>query len=178
MAVLLGAFQIHGLVPGPAMLSTHTALVMSFAWTIAIGNIITVAFCFLFLNHIAAVTFIRGSLLIPPIILLIYVGSFAEKNALMDLSTVFIFGMLGIAMHYLDWPRPPLVLGLVLGSLGEGYLFLSVQRYGWEMFARPMVVAIVVLMLAAICFPLFQARLQRKLGPTGVGEIRVTADDV
>ncbi|MGH8700451.1 MAG: tripartite tricarboxylate transporter permease, partial [Burkholderiales bacterium] len=93
MAILLGAFIIQGLVPGPSMLMPesrggHLSLTFSFVWTIVIANIVTVAICFLFLNHLAKITRVRGSLLIPPVLLLIYLGAFAEKNAFEDLYLV------------------------------------------------------------------------------------------
>src|SRR5512137_2639251 len=82
MAILIGAFVIHGVVPGPDMLipepKGHLALTFSFVWTNVISNIITVGICFLFLNQLVKVTQIRGSLLIPFILLLIYLGAFAE----------------------------------------------------------------------------------------------------
>src|SRR6266508_4291379 len=135
MAILLGAFLIQGLVPGPPMLTRHLDLVMSFVWMIVIANVITVGLCFLFLEHIARLTFIRGGLLIPPIVMLVYIGAFAEKNTMMDVLTMLVFGGIALVMVQLDWPRPPLVLGLVLGRLAENYLFLSTSRYGIDWLA-------------------------------------------
>ena len=164
MAILLGAFLIQGLVPGPQMLQRNLDLVMSFVWLIAISNIITVLACFLFINQIAKLTFIRGGLLIPPILLLVYIGAFAEKNTMMDLLTMLFFGFFGLLMVHLDWPRPPLVLGLVLGRLAENYLFLSYARYDMAWVKdRPIVIALIVLCLVSILFPLIQSRLARKI---------------
>ena len=69
MAILLGAFIIQGIVPGPDMLipppKGKLDLTFSFVWVIIISNFITVAICFLFLNTLAKVTQVRGSLIIP-----------------------------------------------------------------------------------------------------------------
>ena len=69
MAILLGAFIIQGIVPGPDMLipppKGKLDLTFSFVWVIIISNFITVAVCFLFLNTLAKVTQVRGSLIIP-----------------------------------------------------------------------------------------------------------------
>jgi putative tricarboxylic transport membrane protein len=170
MAILLGAFLIQGLVPGPAMLTKNLDLVMSFVWLIVVANIITVAICFLFIEQIARITFIRGGLLIPPIVLLVYIGAFAEKNAVMDLMTMLFFGLFGLLMVYFDWPRPPLVLGLVLGRLAENYLFLSQARYGLDWLSRPIVMVLIVISLISIFTPLFQARLNRKLAQSTAQE--------
>jgi hypothetical protein len=170
MAILLGAFIIQGLVPGPSMLlpesrGGHLALTFSFVWTIVIANIVTVAICFLFLNQLARVTQVRGSLLIPPVLLLIYLGAFAEKNAFPDLYLVLFFGVLGWVMEKLHWPRPPLILGLVLGPLAENRLFLSVDNYGLEWLTRPWVLALAALALAGAFYPLLKAWRENRKAP-------------
>ena len=84
MAILLGAFIIQGIVPGPDMLlpppKGKLDLTFSFVWVIIISNIITVAICFLFLKPLAKVTQVRGGIIIPIILVLIYLGAFAEKE--------------------------------------------------------------------------------------------------
>ena len=167
MAILLGAFIIQGLVPGPSMLTPesrggHLGLTFSFVWTIVIANIVTVAVCFLFLNQLAKVTQVRGSLLIPPVLLLIYLGAFAEKNAFQDLYLVLFFGILGWVMEKLHWPRPALILGLVLGPLAENRLFLSTDNYGAEWLMRPWVLALIALTVAGALYPWWKARSARR----------------
>ena len=61
---------------------------------------------------------------------MIYLGAFAEKNAFEDMVIVLFFGGLGWVMEKLEWPRPPVLLGLVLGPLAENRLFLSTDNYG------------------------------------------------
>jgi TctA family transporter len=115
-AILLGAFIIQGLVPGPSMLTPeaqggHLSLTFSFVWIIVVSNIITTAICFLFLAQIAKVTQVRSSLVLPFILLLIYIGAFAENNAFGDVVTMLAVGALGWVMVQTDWPRPPLIWG-------------------------------------------------------------------
>ena len=172
MAILLGAFIIQGLVPGPSMLipesrGGHLALTFSFVWTIVIANIVTVAVCFIFLNQLAKVTRVRGSLLIPPVLLLIYLGAFAEKNAFQDLYLVLFFGVLGWVMEKLHWPRPALILGLVLGPLAENRLFLSTDNYGAEWLMRPWVLVLIALTIAGALYPWWKARSARSRGGAG-----------
>ncbi|MBI5446874.1 MAG: tripartite tricarboxylate transporter permease [Deltaproteobacteria bacterium] len=177
MAILLGAFLIHGVVPGPDMLipepKGHLALTFSFVWINVVANIITVAVCFLFLKQLVAVTRIRGSLLIPFILLLIYLGAFAEKNAFPDLILVLGFGVLGWILEKLDWPRPPLILGLVLGPLMENRLFLSTENYGAGWLARPGVILLGVIILAGPVYAFLRGRraalrAEEKAGPRQV----------
>ena len=92
-AILFGAFLIQGIVPGPDMLNPakHLTLTFSFVWIIIVANIITVAACFLFLNPLAKITNIRGALLIPFLLVLIYLGGFTVKNSFGDMIMVLHF---------------------------------------------------------------------------------------
>lgn len=166
MAILLGAFIIQGIVPGPDMLlpppKGHLDLTYSFVWVIIISNIITVAICFLFLKPIARVTQVRGGIIIPIILILIYLGAFAEKNAFEDMLVVLFFGALGWIMEKLEWPRPPVLLGLVLGPLAENRLFLSTDNYGWAWTTRPAVIGIFALTLFGIFYPMIKGRREER----------------
>src|SRR5207344_1408236 len=165
-AILMGAFLIQGLVPGPAMLTPepkgHLAVTFSMVWTIVVSNIITVAVCLAFMSQLARVTQIRGTLLTPFILTLIYVGAFAEKNVFEDLAVVLAFGGLGWVMARLGWPRPPLLLGLVLGPLAENKLFLSTDNYGAAWLTRPGVLILFGLIAAGLLAPLWGARRRRR----------------
>jgi hypothetical protein len=166
MAILLGAFIIQGIVPGPDMLlpppKGKLDLTFSFVWVIIISNFITVAICFLFLKPLAKVTQVRGGIIIPIILILIYLGAFAEKNAFEDMLVVLFFGALGWVMEKLEWPRPPVLLGLVLGPLAENRLFLSSDNYGWAWTTRPGVLLIFAVTLAGIFYPILKRRKEEK----------------
>lgn len=166
MAILLGAFIIQGIVPGPDMLlpppKGKLDLTYSFVWVIIISNIITVAICFLFLKPLAKVTQVRGSIIIPIILILIYLGAFAEKNAFEDMIIVLFFGALGWVMEKLEWPRPPVLLGLVLGPLAENRLFLSTDNYGLAWISRPGVLIIFALTLFGIFYPMIKSRREAR----------------
>jgi putative tricarboxylic transport membrane protein len=166
MAILLGAFIIQGIVPGPDMLipppKGKLDLTFSFVWVIILSNMITVAICFLFLNTLAKVTQVRGSLIIPLILLLIYLGAFAEKNAFEDMIVVLFFGGLGWVMEKFQWPRPPVLLGLVLGPLAENRLFLASDNYGTAWMWRPGVLIIFAVTLLGIVYPIIKRKWEQK----------------
>ncbi len=166
MAILLGAFIIQGIVPGPDMLIAPPKgkldLTFSFVWVIIISNVITVAVCFLFLEPLAKVTQVRGGIIIPIILVLIYLGAFAEKNAFEDMVIVLFFGGLGWIMEKLAWPRPPVLLGLVLGPLAENRLFLSTDNYGLAWLHRPGVMVIFALTLFGVFYPMIKSRREER----------------
>jgi TctA family transporter len=168
-AILMGAFFIQGLVPGPAMLAPaprgHLAVTLAMVWTIVVSNVIAVATCLAFMGRLARITQVRGTLLVPFILTLVYVGAFAEKNVLQDLGTVLAFGALGLAMARLGWPRPPLLLGLVLGPLAENRLFLSTDNYGLSWLFRPGVLLLLGLVLVGLAVPIVRRRGRGRLAP-------------
>jgi len=157
-AILFGAFLIQGIVPGPDMLNPakHLTLTFSFVWIIIVANIITVAVCFLFLNQLAKITNIRGALLIPFLLLLIYLGGFTVKNSFGDMIVVLIFGALGWLMVQFDWQRPPLLVGLVLGTITERNFWISTRAYGMEWLLHPGVLIIGALIIGAIVYSVRQ----------------------
>jgi len=164
MAILLGGFFLMGLVPGPDMLTIHLAVTFSMVWTIALANVITVVLCFLFLNHLARLTNVRGHLLIPVILVLVFIGGYTANNHYGDLLVTLLFGGIGYLMVMGGWPRAPFVLGLVLGKIAENYLYISVARYEAAWLSRPIVLVLFALAIAVILYPLIQARRSRSKG--------------
>ncbi len=158
MAILLGAFLIMGVHPGPDMLTKHLAVTYSMVWTLVIANIITVLACLALLPYLAKVTQVRGSLIIPFLVLLVFVGSYTANKQLADLAVTLGFGALGYLMMRYGWPRAPLVLGFVLGKLAETYLFISVARYGYSWLAQPLVIVLIVLAVLVVGYPYLQER--------------------
>jgi TctA family transporter len=158
MAILLGGFFLLGLVPGPDMLTTHLPVTFSMVWTIVLANIITVVVSFLFLNHLAKLTGVRGHLLVPLILLLVFVGSYTANNHYGDILLMLFFGVVGWLMVAGGWPRAPFVLGLVLGKIVENYLYISVARYDADWLTRPIVLVLMLLAVAVILYPAFQSR--------------------
>jgi len=163
MAILLGAFVIQGIVPGPDLLNPakHLTLTFSFVWIIVITNIVTVAICFLFLNQLAKITFVKGTYLIPLLLLLIYLGGFAVKNSFGDMMMVALFGAIGWFMVKFDWQRPPLLLGLVLGGIAENNLFIASRIYGYSWLLHPGVLVIGAIILFGTFYPYWQGLLKR-----------------
>lgn len=130
MAILLGAFLIHGLVPGPDMLHQNLDVTYVIVWSVALANIFGAGICFLFSDQLAKIALIRYSVIMPLILTVILIGAFQAQRAWGDLIAVICFGIFGWTMKRLKWPRPPIILGVVLGGLVERYLNISIERYG------------------------------------------------
>lgn len=154
MAILLGAFLIHGLVPGPDMLTKNLSITYAMVWSIALANILGAGLCYLFSGQFARLATLRYSLILPSVLGIIYIGAFQGSRHWGDLYTLLLFGVLGWVMKQAKWPRPPLILGIVLGEVVERYMFISVQRYGLEWMTRPVVIAVFALALIGLLRPL------------------------
>ena len=156
-AILLGAFIIQGLIPGPNMLipeqaGGHLTLTFSLVAIIIVSNVLTVGLCLAFLKHLVRVTQVRSGLIIPLILLFIYAGAFTERNAFEDLLIMLLAGFFGQCLVKYDWPRPPLLLGLVLGPIMETNLFLATGSDGWAWLGHPGVLIVAGLMLAGVIY--------------------------
>src|SRR3954463_2208537 len=156
MAILLGAFLIHGLVPGPDMLTKHLSITYAMVWSVALANILGAGLCYIFSPQFAKLATLRYTLILPAVLGIIYIGAFEASRQWGDLFALLFFGLLGWLMKQFKWPRPPLVLGVVLGDTIERYLFISVERYGLTWFARPVVAILFFLAIVGLVRPLLQ----------------------
>jgi len=156
MAILLGAFLIHGLNPGPQMLTDKLDVTYSMVWSVALANILGAGVCFLFSNQIARIATVRQPIIVPLILAIVLVGAYQGSRQWGDLFTLIAFGLLGWTMKRLKWPRPPLILGFVLGAIVERFMFISTMRYGWEWMARPVVMVVLALAVLGFARPLIR----------------------
>jgi TctA family transporter len=154
MALLLSAFLIHGFVPGPEMLTKHLDVTYSIIWSLTLAHIMGAAICLSASGLFARLATLRVSILLPVVLAVIFMGSFQGSQSWGDVYSVVLFGALGWLMKQLNWPRPPLILGLVLGAIFERYFFISTQVYGSGWIARPIVMAVLAVAAWMIWGPL------------------------
>jgi putative tricarboxylic transport membrane protein len=160
-AVLLGAFLIVGLTPGAEMLTTHLDVTLSMVWITVFATFVSVLLAFVLMRPLTKLTHISGPLLVPFLLLLLSIGAFSASNSFADVVVMLVFVAIGIACVVWDWPRVPLLLGLVLGGVLERYLFLSNSVHGASWLMRPyflLAMACVVLVFAGHGLRLRRAR--------------------
>jgi putative tricarboxylic transport membrane protein len=156
MAILLGAFLIHGLVPGPDMLHKNLDITYSMVWSVALANILGAGMAYAFSPQFAKLATLRFSLILPAVMGIIYIGAFEATRQWGDLFALLFFGLVGWCMKQFKWPRPPLILGAVLGDTIERYMFISVERYGVSWFARPVVAILFIMAIIGLLRPMIQ----------------------
>jgi len=162
MALLLGAFLIVGLKPGPMLLSEHPSLPFTLVGAVVVGNLIGVALLLAIGHKLASLSLVRGSILGPLLMAFVVIGAFATRTDMMDVVFVFIFGALGYAMKAFGYNRPALFLGFVLGSMAERYLGLSLNTHGMWFFFRPLSLTLFVLTILVLFSDPIRARLPRR----------------
>jgi len=170
MALLLGAMTIQGLTPGTAMLTKHLDITYTMIWSIAIANIFGTGLCLLLTNQLAKIALVRIHLLVPIVVVMVVLASFQATRHYGDLLSLMFFSFLGWFMKRFGWPRPPLVLGLVLSGIIENYLFISISRYGAAWTTRPIVVIIGLLIIGSLYYGFRTARAAQK-GKEVAGEV-------
>jgi TctA family transporter len=156
MAILLGAFLIHGLVPGPDMLTKNLSITYAMVWSVALANVLGAGLCYAFSPQFAKLATLRYTLILPAVLGIIYIGAFEASRQWGDLFALLFFGLVGWTMKQFKWPRPPLILGVVLGDTIERYLFISIERYGLSWMLRPVVVVLFALAFLGLVRPLLQ----------------------
>jgi len=130
MAILLGAFLMHGLTPGPEMLTKQLDVTYTIVWSLTLAHIIGAVICLFACPWLARVSTVRPEILLPIVLSLVFVAAYEGSHDWGDLYSVMIFGAVGWIMKRLAWPRPPLVVGLVIGAIFERYLYISTSLYG------------------------------------------------
>src|SRR5436190_18170084 len=163
MAILLGAFLIHGLVPGPDMLHKNLDITYAMVWSVALANILGAGACYAFSPQFARLATLRYTLILPAVLSIVYIGAFEASRSWGDLFALLIFGVFGWLMKQFKWPRPPLVLGLVLGDSIERYMFISIERYSFSWLVRPVVGILLSLAIIGVVRP-FLADVRRQGG--------------
>ncbi len=121
-AILVGALLVHGLAPGPLLFIERPdfayGVIVSFFWANIFNLLIALAGLRLLIKLIA----LPRTILMPAIAILCVVGAYSLRNSVFDIYVMLFFGVLGLAMRWLDMPVVPLLLALVLGGQLEEHM--------------------------------------------------------
>lgn len=150
-AILLGALLIQGLKPGPDMLTSELHITFSMVWTIVIANIVAAGLLMMWSKQVAKVAFVPGHLLVPGVILFVFLGAWLGGADIGDWISCLTFGVIGFIMKRGGWPRPPLILALILGNIMENAFQISMGAYdGFGWMVRPIVLIVIALIAITI----------------------------
>jgi putative tricarboxylic transport membrane protein len=157
MAVLMGAFLILGIQPGPKMITEHLDLVWTLIWALVVGNLIAVIFLLFICRWVAMLTFINGAMLVPFIVVLVALGAYINEGYWENLLILVGLSVIGYGLLRAGWPRAPFVIGLVLGKIAEESLHKALDLWGLQFFLRPLSLVVIAIIIATICFAIYKS---------------------
>ena len=168
-AVLLGAFMIYGIQPGPLLFEEQPTLVWGLLASFFIGNVILLVLNLPLAPVFAQILRVPYGYMYPMILLTSLVGAYSISNGMYSVWVVLIFGVIGYFMKRLDLPMAPLVLGVVLGPLFEKAL-VQTSAIGdgnvFIVFTRPLALVIMAIAILQLAAPSIMARLLRRRATT------------
>jgi len=124
-AILMGGLMVHGIMPGPTLMTEYAGVTYTLIWAVMFSNIAMFVLGLLFTRASIVVTRVKNRVLAPVIVILCVIGSFAINNSVFDVLLMFGFGLLGYFMDKIKMPTAPMVLGLILGNLLGNSLYQS-----------------------------------------------------
>lgn len=166
-AMMLAAFQMHGLNPGPALFLTSRELV----WVVFVGMFVANIAIFL-LGYVETKTIVHllripFPILAPTILLLATIGVYAVRHLMLDVWVMYVAGILGFILRARGYSMAGLVLGVILGNIGESAFVKAMAIMDYEILGfldRPLAMALLIAAAASIVFSVYRNVGARRMG--------------
>jgi putative tricarboxylic transport membrane protein len=153
MALLFGALTIHGMRPGPFLMTNHPDLFWGVVSSMYIGNIMLLILNVPLIPLWVQVLKIPYKILFPLILLFCIIGAYSIRSSIFDVHLTIIFGMVGYLFRKFDYEAAPLVLAFVLGPLFESNLrqSLTLSKGSFSIFfSRPISAVSIILAIVLL----------------------------
>jgi len=132
LAILLAAFTMYGLTPGPMLFEKHAELAWTVIASMYVGNVILLILNLPLVALWARISLIPYRILGPLVLGICVVGAFSMRNNLLDIWVCIIFGFIGYLMKRRDWPAVPFIIGLIIGPMIEQNFRASIGLSGGD----------------------------------------------
>jgi len=156
-AVLLGAFILHDVTPGPLLFTSNPDLVYCIMAVSLVANFVMFIMMFVSSKAISKIVEVPKSLLLPMILTFCVIGSFALNNRIFDVWVMLGFGLLGFVFEKTDIPLAPFIIGFILSRIAEQNLRSSLMSSGGSIipfFTRPLSLIFILLALFTLVWTL------------------------
>jgi putative tricarboxylic transport membrane protein len=163
-AIILGAFLLHGMQPGPQVFFNSSEIVYAVFASIFVGIVGMCILGYFFIKALIKVLDAPEAVVSAFVVLFCFVGALATRNSTNDLWVLVAFGVLGWLFERFNFPIAPMVLGSILGPLAETNFMTTMIGYqnDWTVFfTRPVSAVIMALAFATLAFPLARGIWQR-----------------
>jgi putative tricarboxylic transport membrane protein len=156
-AVMMGAFLIHGIQPGPLLFTRQPEQVYTIFAGMILANVVMIGLGFAAALSFAMLMRVPAPILDTFIVVFCFLGAYALRNDLADVWLTMLFGVLGFFMRRYDLPIPPLVMGIILGPMAEGYFLTSMVSHANDLtvfVTRPVSAVVLACSLFVIAWPI------------------------
>ena len=124
---MLGGMMIHGLLPGNDLFTAQADVIYPVMCGVFFANLFFLIIGVTCAKYFAYISRVPVYMLAPAIVVLCVVGAFAINNSMIDVYIIILFGALGFFFNRYEFDVTPMVLGLILGPIGEGGLARAIQ---------------------------------------------------
>ncbi|KGQ63733.1 tripartite tricarboxylate transporter permease [Gallibacterium anatis] len=158
-AVMLGALTLQGLQPGPLLFKEHSDLVFTLFSGMLICYISLLIIGFSTLKYLVKILSMPKAYLIPIILCLCIVGTFAINNSVFDIGIMLVSGVLGFLFRMRDFPASPIVLAMIMGPMAESNFRRSLALYNGNidfLYSRPITLILLSIALLTVLIPIIK----------------------
>ena len=169
MAVFLGILVLHGMQPGPLILTKNQPEIYGLIWALTASCVLASMAGLLLVRPLSRVTLLPSSVLVPVVLCVALVGSWAVDQSIANVVLTVCFGLVGYGMIRFGYPRLPVIISLVLGAGIERTWEQSIAMGDGSsaIFAdRPICVALMLCLLLAVLFSPTRVLFRRLLART------------
>jgi putative tricarboxylic transport membrane protein len=156
-AIMLAAFQIFNLQPGPELFNTNSELVWTLIASLYVGNIMLLALNLPLIRLWVKVLQVPRELLYAGILAIATLGVYSLSNSITEVLVMYVIGVAGFFMRRFDFPVAPVILGVILGPVMETQGRRALVGSGGDLdvfWSRPLTVVLLLLALAALIGPI------------------------
>lgn len=171
-AILLGAFMLQGLTPGPMLFSNHGPMLYAIFAGLIIVNIIMVGTGMLTIKFAPAITKAPGSLMFPIIFIVCCLGAYAVEINAFQILVILVFGVMGYLFKKMDIPTAPFLIAFILGGSLESNLrrmLTLFKGHFLDVFTSPVVLIFVALIVLSLVY-VVRSQTKQSAGKDGETE--------
>ena len=164
MAILLGAFILHGMEPGPLMLRDHMDLIYALLFGIVVSQIATSGLGLVATPWLARLSVLPRRWIAPIVLVLVFAGTYMVRTNIFDVGLAILAGIFGYIMRRYGFPLITIVIGYILGPLAEKSYMQSMQISDDSLMifvTEPIALVLMILTLATIVVPIIAAWRKR-----------------
>lgn len=118
-AIIIGAFMVHGISPGPLMFVTHSTMIYALFISLIVSSVLMLVIGAVAIRGFSQIARISKDILFPSVLVLCVYGVYAVNNNLFDVGVMLTMGVIGYGMLKADLPAPPFLIAFILGPLFE-----------------------------------------------------------